>query len=415
MKSLVFVFATDLEHEGYDRVLGIVQDRGGLEAVALAGSYHHSRDLCPHNPVRKIHFMRGEVFFQPCERLYARTRIRPVVSPLVAERDPLKTLIVEAEQRGLGVYVWTNNVHNTNLGSEYQDCTVQNAFGDPIITCLCPANPDVRAYVRALSADLARYPIESLLIESVSYLPYDHGYHHERTLLPLTGVERFLMSLCFCPHCSAAARATGVEVERLRHFVRSELEKAFNGEPTALDDVPLELEAVGALADGAVGRFLAARQTVITTLVAEIVEAVTEVRDISVVFMDMSGGLRGMGSGMTVAEVTEAAPVRAWQDGVDLSAVANTCDGLFVLGYTSDSERLRADLAAYRCLLPTGRPLGVALRPMFPDCRCAADVARLVRAVSEFAPDWLGFYHYGMMRLTSLDWIKLALADGNCG
>ena len=413
MKASIFTFASDLHDEGYDRVLSNVQHRASLQGVGLAVSYHHSRDLFPHNPIRKIHFLEGEVFFRPREDFYARTKIRPVISPLAGEADPLQILTVEAERRGLAVRAWTNNMHNTNLGSQFQDCVVQNAFGDPIITYLCPANPDVRAYVCALSGDIARYAVHTLLLESVNYMPYDHGYHHERTLLPLTAAQRFLMSLCFCAHCMAAARAGAVDVDRVRSVVREELENIFNGAPSTLEDVPLEPSSIGALVDGAMGKFVAVRQRVITTLVAEIVEAVRRVRDIPVVFIDMSGGLRAAGSGMTVAGGTAPAPERAWQDGIDLRAVAVVCSGLLALGYTSDPEQLRADLTAYRALLPRERSLAVALRPMLPDCRSAEDVTRLVRVVRSLEADWIDFYHYGMMPLTSLDSIRQALTDMN--
>jgi hypothetical protein len=211
----------------------------------------------------------------------------------------------------------------------------------------------------------------------------------------------------------AEARAVAVDVDLVLSIVREELENVFKGAPSALDDVPLEPSRIGALVDGAMGAFMAVRQRVITRLVAEIVEAVRRVRDIPVLFIDMSGGLRAAGSGMTVAGGTAPAPERAWQDGIDLRAVAEICNGLLVLGYTSDPEQLRADLAAYRALLPRGRSLAVALRPMLPDCRSAEDVTRLVCVVRNFEADWIDFYHYGMMPLASLDSIRQALADLN--
>ena len=413
MNTSMFVFASDLHDEGYSTVLDNIARRGKLGGVTLACSYHHSRDLFPHNPMRKIAFLRGEVFFQPTEERYSETQIRPIPSPLVAKRDPLQTLCDEAGERGLAVRAWTNNMHNTDLGERYPDCTVQNVFGDAIITCLCPANPDVRAYVAAMSTDIARYPIHSLLLESLGYMPYDHGYHHERTLLPLSGAQRLLMSLCFCPHCRAAGVAAGADMARIQRFVRTELEHVLAGEPSATDGLPLEQAAVGALADGELALFLQARIAVVSSLAQSVVAAVQQVRPIPVVFMELSGGLRGVGSGMTVAGGPTAAPERAWQDGVDVRAVAQACAGLAVLGYTSDAERLGADLAAYRELLPPDRALAVALRPMLPDCQSAADVARLLGIARGFAPDWIDFYHYGLMRLSNLDWVGQALGDIN--
>ncbi len=415
MKSSIYVFASDLHDEGYDRVLGNIRDRGGIQGACLASSYHHSRDLFPHNPAHKISYLEGFVFFQPEEKLYANTKMRPVVSPLVAEQDPLKTLTTEGERRGIIVRVWTNNMHNTNLGTQYPDCVQQNAFGDRLITNLCPSNPDVRAYVTAMSANLARYPIQGLLTETIIHMPFDHGYHHERTGLPLTGTHRYMMSLCFCPHCLAAGRKAGLDMERLRQFVVDEMIHLFNDEHTVLDDIPLDQGAIGALSGGLVGQYIQVRAQIITSLMTQIVEAVKRIRDIPVTFMDMSGGLRGAGSGMSVVGKTPTSPARAWQDGVDFAALAKVCDALSILGYTNDLKQLEADLTAYRQLLPEGYPISVAMRPMPPDSNSAQDVSNLIRVIARAKPEWVEFYHYALMRLSSLDWIKQGLKDNGIG
>ena len=45
-----------------------------------------------------------------------------------------------------------------------------------------------------------------IVAESICYMPFDHGFHHERTPYPLSETTRFFLSLCFCPHCQARAR-----------------------------------------------------------------------------------------------------------------------------------------------------------------------------------------------------------------
>src|SRR5262249_30546651 len=151
------------------------------------------------------------------------------------EEDPLAKLVAAAEKRGMTVKAWTNGMHSTVHASAHPDCAVQNAFGDTYITTLCPANPDVRAYVRAMAADLARYPLEAYMPESVCFMPFDHGYHHERTYVPISPTVKFLLSLCFCPHCRASAAEAGVGIDALQAFVRTETDRALNGEPTVLD------------------------------------------------------------------------------------------------------------------------------------------------------------------------------------
>ncbi len=186
---------TDLVDEGHDAVLDNLQERGGLDGITVACNYHHSRDVFPHNPRHRVIYFTGEHFFEPDRRRYGR--IQPVVSPL-AERDPLRVLVTKARQRGMAVRGWVNFLHNSRLGQRYPECAVANAFGDRYLNALCPANPDCRAYVRAFGGDLGTYGLEAIRAESVGYMPFEHGYHHERCFVPLSPVARFLMGVCFC-------------------------------------------------------------------------------------------------------------------------------------------------------------------------------------------------------------------------
>ncbi|MDP9375931.1 MAG: hypothetical protein M3Q65_26475 [Chloroflexota bacterium] len=408
MRGSIFLFATDLHDEGPEVVLENVQGRGGLGGVTLACAYHHARDLFPHNPVRKVRFLEGgTVFFRPDPRRYERLRIKPQVSRLAAEIDVLGDLIARAGRRGLAVRAWTVYLHNTTLGSRYPECAPRNVFGDPYITNLCPANPDVRAYARALSADLARHGVESIVAESLGWGGFDHGYHHERAFIPLSPVARFLLGLCFCEHCMRAIGAAGVAVERVRGFVRAELERVLDGEPTALPEGEAVREELAALAGGELGPFLAARETIVTGLVAEVREAVEATGATRFVAMDMAGAAKGYATG----EPTGApAPASAWREGLDPARVGKAAHGLAAIGYARDPARLRLDLDAYRALLPARRTLSVALRPMPPDCDAAANLAAKVAVLRGGDVTWADFYHYGFMRLHALDWIREALA-----
>src|SRR5207253_3034253 len=98
----------------------------------------------------------GAVYFRPDTEILRPLRIRPFVSQLCAEQDPLAAVCAEAARRGLRVHAWTVLHHNSRLGAAYPDCTLVNAFGDPYPFGLCPAHPDVRAYTIALVTALAQ-------------------------------------------------------------------------------------------------------------------------------------------------------------------------------------------------------------------------------------------------------------------
>ncbi len=408
MKGSAFLFATDLADEGLEAVLDSLQGRAGLEGVSLACAYHHARDVFPHNPVRKVRYLEGgTVFFRPDSERYRGLRIRPQVSQLAQQVDMLAALVEAASRRGMAVRAWTVFLHNTRLGSQHPDCAIQNAFGDPYITQLCPANPEVRAFAAALAADIARYGVDAILGEALGYLGFDHGYHHERCFIPLSGMARFLFGLCFCQHCLDAAGRAGVDGEQVRGAVRQALEGALAGSPPTFLELEVTWENVAGLAGGQLGSYLRARMQAVTALADAVGRAVRGVRpETTVYFMDMSGAAKGYASGEPAGE---PAPAIAWQDGVDVVAAARAAGGLAAIGYARDPQRLRFDLEAYHDLLPEGIPISVALRPMLPDCDSPTNLAAKVAVVRDARAEWVDFYHYGFMPLDRLDWIRQAL------
>jgi hypothetical protein len=408
MRTSTHIFATDLVDEGYDVALGRVKDLGHLDGVTYAGIYHHARDILPHDPVRKVIFHEGgHAFYRPGKDAYSGP-IRPLVSRLVEDEDPLDRLVREADEAGLAVRVWTNYTHNTTLGQRHPEATIRNAFGDRYITGLCPAHPDVRRYIRDVSADLCRYPIAGLELETVCYLPFAHGYHHERSHYRYSPVAEFLLGLCFCDHCGAAVRREGVEPAGLERDVRDALAGILDGQPSPIDEAPLTETAVGALFSGRLAALLAARRHIVSTLATEVIGVVRDAGDVPVTFMDWSGGLHGYASGEAESE---GAMSRAWQDGVDLDAVVAVCDGLLVLGYTNDRASYEADLARYRARVPDDTELSVAIRPMVPDCASPDEVLARTAIARDQGVAWIEYYHYGLMRLENLRWAGDAVAQ----
>jgi hypothetical protein len=411
MKTSTFLFATDLVDEGIDVVLERLE-QANLDALTMACNYHHSRDVFPHNPVHRVRYMQGGVFFQPEASRYAQLLIKPDVPAWVSDDDPLRNVCRAADRRGLAVRSWTNNTHSTVLASANPSCAIQNAFGDRYINSLCPANPDVRAYVRTLNSDLARYPLDALLVESVCYMPFDHGYHHERCLVPISQLAKFLLGLCFCMHCASKMADEGVNGGALRKHVAEQLDRHLAGDASELDELEFTRGAVEQFAGGDMTAMLAARRSIVTSLIREVKDAVAAVSSAPVMVMEWSGGLRGAGMGMPVGDTSSAAPDRAWQDGVDLQSVRAVSDGVGVLGYVGGVGELRRDLEAYRSLLGPKTPLSVALRPMPPDCNSAAELGEKVAFLRDFGADWVEFYHYGFMRLRNLEWVAEALKGG---
>ena len=405
-----YLFAQDLHDEGVDLVLDRLQS-SGLNGATMAAAYHHSRDVFPHNPRHKVLYLEGgAVFFHADRARYSATRLQPHIAAIAREADPLKRLTEAAARRAMHVGGWVVFLHNSRLGFQYPDCTPENAFGDRLLNCLCPAHPEVRAYARALAGDVARYQLRTIELEALSYMPFDHGYHHERSFIRLSPNVRFLLGLCFCADCLAAARGAGVDGERVRERVRTAVGAVFESAARETHELDVEKQRLRDECDGELGRFLDVRQTVVTSLVAEVATAIhAESPDTRVVFLDPSGATLGFATGRPTTQ--QSAASIAWRDGVDLAAVAGASDGLGVLAYFADLDRFERELSVYEHLMPSRRSLEVLLRPMLPDADSPEALTAKIARLRQLGVQDVSFYHYGFMRLESLDWIRSALAS----
>ncbi|MDQ6721931.1 MAG: hypothetical protein M3003_14210 [Candidatus Dormibacteraeota bacterium] len=401
----MFAFATDLMDEGMAAVLDNVAGRAGLGGVTMAAAYHHGRDIFPHNPARKVHFLEGgSVFFQPDPNRYRGLTLQPRVSRLALESDVLANLGQEAAARSLRIRAWTVYLHNYTLGEAHPECACRNAFGDAHLTDLCPANPEVRGYVKALTADIASKGVAMVAAESLHFHGLEHGFHHERYFIELGAFGRYLLGLCFCEHCMAAARERGVNAESLRTETRRELERRFDAQPDPEEPATVR-ERVGTFAGGELSAYIETRSETVVSLVAEAaLSAASEGAGFA--FIDLSGAVKGYATGRPEGD---PAPATAWQFGIDIAGVAAACGQVEAIGYAADPERLRLDLAAYRSIIGPDRRLSVILRPMAPDCDSAENLAAKLAVARESGVTEAGFYHYGFMRLESLDLIRSAL------
>jgi hypothetical protein len=399
-----FAFATDLHDEGIETVLDNVQYRAGLGGLTVAAVYHEARDLFPHNPVRRLRFLEGGVtYFRPDPTRYRGLAIQPRMSALARETDILSELCDAAERRGLDVHAWTVFLHTDWVVGGSEEHAERTAFGDPCLTELCPSNPDVRGYVRALSGDVARLGVKTIVAESLHYHPIEHGYHHERYFLHLGARTRFLLGLCFCRHCLVAARAAGVDTDAVHRFARDELQRVFDGASDA--STTLELDEARALAGGEMAGYLKERERVVWTLAAEAAEAAAA-QGTRLVFMDFSGSVKGYTTGQPTGG---PAPEIAWTLGADLKHLARACGGLEAIAYAADPNRIRFDLDAYRELLPPGGSLSAALRPMPPDCDSVENLAAKLDLCRQLGLERVDLYHYGLAPLAALDRIREAL------
>ncbi len=403
MRTSVYLFESDLIDEGFEAALDNVAGRGGLGGINIAAAYHHGRDIFPHSPVRKVRFLEGgTIFFHPDESRYGET-LRPVVSSLSMDADVLALAVEAAGRRSMEVHAWTVYCHNTRLGTMHPELTMHNAFGDPYLSDLCPSHPEVQAFAKGLTADIASHGVQSILAESLHFGLFQHGHHHERYFIDLSPVAMFLMGLCFCEYCLTASASLGVDADRVRQYVSYEIQAIFDGKTTT-GDPDLDESAIRSAVNGEMGRYLDSRADTVTKLTGE-VTAIARDHGARVAFIDPSGAMKGYATGHPTGA---PAPESAWVFGADLRAIGAVAD-IEAVAYAADPARVRLDLEFYNRLLSSDSELTAALRPMLPDCDSVENLELKLRAAASIGVSRIDFYHYGFMPLVVLDRIREAL------
>jgi hypothetical protein len=400
LDSSVFAFAVDVADEGPDMLAATAGDRAGVTGISLAVAYHHARDIFPHNPKRSVYFHEGgTVFFHPESERYGK--IRPARGTLAADRDLLRELCTAGEKREMDTRAWTVYLHNSRLGSMHPDDAPRNALGDRFPTELCPARPEVRRYAVALTADIGRYPIRSIMAEALHFRTIEHGFHHERYFLDLGTVARFLLGVCFCDSCLDAGEAVGVDGDHVRRSVADQLREWL--EAGSGGHGPADRDEIGQLASGEMAGYLRSRERTVTSLVAD-VQAAATATGIRLTFSAHGGSAK---AGKTQSSDSTDT---AWMLGVDVPEVATVVDEFEILGYATDTAAIDRTVTEYARVIGDRADIAVALRPMWPDTTSAAALTDRMQVAADRGASRVDFYHYGLMPTRSLDWIGTAVA-----
>lgn len=226
----LFVYPWDLAEE-MELLLGWMK-KAGLNTLCLAANYHHGWIIRTHSRHRRAYLTEGDVsYFHPQPSLYDRTCLVPSPAALGAGKNWLAEA-AEAAGPELRLVAWVIGCHHTTFGLAHPQLTVHNVYGDSLPHALCPAQSEVREYLKALCLDLARnYPLWGIQLESFGWMGVAHGHHHERNLIGFTPFELDLLSLCFCEACCAEAGQAGIEVEKVKAEVRAVLDGALQAAP----------------------------------------------------------------------------------------------------------------------------------------------------------------------------------------
>lgn len=381
--AVMWTYPWDLADERPARALDAIAGVAGMDGVALAASYHLATYFLPHNPVRPLYYGEdGMVLFRPNDVLYSGSALRPRVSDTVTGGDYLPRLVEAVRERGLEYTAWLVYCYNHYLARTHPACAKQDALGNRYLSQLCPAHPDVRAYFLALTRDvLEQTRPDHVYVESLSYLRYDYGFLNPKVLSPIGERCGFLLGLCFCPHCRAAAGEQGVDAgtlaDEIAGYLRAHLPllpSEFGADPGPAD-AAWQREVFG----GRLRAFLGARAEKATSLFEELAAMIRR-----------SGARVGM-------NVPHAGAVAV--SGLLPERVVPLLDRARVGFPDAGAEHA---LAAQKGLLTPGAELHVSTRPaQSPD---GDSYVGRISACRAAGADVFSAYNYGLLRPAHLRW-----------
>jgi len=380
MRIHMFCYLWDLVDEGVDEVLDRLHGEAGMTGISVTTQYHRVDQLRPHLPGRSARFRsEGGAQFQFARDDYVSTRMRPVAAEWLGKSNPLSRVAAACRARKMSLRAWHVSCHNPATVTRYPEHAVKDVFGERHPDWLCPADLEVREWLRCQVEDLTRhYPFEAVELESACFPTRWMVGPSWKAGLRLGEVDRWLLSLCFCESCRQLAARDGLDVMGVVDSVRRHLEALFEtGRPTSgpIDAFVAERPDLSAFVDW--------RCRQVTGLI-ELLRRACPVR-------------------LVVYRVGD----RFW-GGNDFAALASHCDVLMPLFYEADPEAMAECVARARREAGAADRVALAISACEPACQTAAMLVAGMKRAAELGIRVVNVYNYGLMPLARIDWLNHA-------
>ena len=214
------VGAVSFVDEGTEKVLDILQERGGVNTLFLAvftygrgiaGRQIPGQPLPDHGKQEYDLNFHGGNFATPHPQYYRNTVLQNLRAPDHGNLDILAEVLPAAKKRGMKVICWLEDVFRDDLPNiqKVQEVDLHGRNADT----LCVNNPDYRNFLTGLVEDYARsYDIDGIMwgSERQGALCDSLGATHDTPPIDPGNVT------CFCQFCQSKAKARGINPERAR-------------------------------------------------------------------------------------------------------------------------------------------------------------------------------------------------------
>ena len=214
------VGAVSFVDEGTDKVIDLLQDRGGIDTIYLT-TFTYGRGLAgrqiPGHPFpdhgsqesdeKTFH---GGNYAIPHPEFYRDTVLKQTRAPDHGDLDIVAQVLPAAKKRGMRVICSIEDVFRSDVPGVKEVAEVDLQGRRTGTLCLC--HPEVRAFWTGLATDLCKsYDIDGVLFFNERNGPLLNalGASHAQSIASSRVT-------CFCEHHQRAAKARGIDFERAR-------------------------------------------------------------------------------------------------------------------------------------------------------------------------------------------------------
>lgn len=377
----IYAFLHAFQKDNVSQVLSELRE-SGFTGVNLALNYHASRDIFWSNGPQVVYLKEGFHYYKPNDIFYKDTEFFPNRESTYENSALFEKISDAGADFNLKINAWAVYFHNLELARDKPEFTVTNVFGNHFLTDICPSSPQAQNYAFSLTKDLCSRGIYSLLLESIRFHNFDHGYHHERLFINISDVTRFLFYLCFCRYCEMNFQNLGFNVISLKKKIIEVLNLALNAEHDPWLHLKLSKNLLAEVVGHGILDYLNIREGIVTGIYARISNICKESGVISK-FLDPSMLLNGD---------SENPLENSWIAGLnvkEINQVIDICEGVYFSKDSINNTHIYKNSEAKR--------LGASLTPLYPFMENEHQLSRLLQKLIEDGFLDFDFYAYNLM------------------
>lgn len=382
MDFAMWAYPWDIRDEGIPATVERLTD-AGINEINLATNYHAVHSFSPTNPGQRSYFAQASSYFQPSAEVYGD--LTPVPAEQMGDNDWVAEITHSLDDSPISVNAWAVGCHNSRLGLSHPDLTITSPHGDSLPFGLCPSQPAVRAYLMGLVLDLSsRWEFNRIELESFDYF-FGSGlsWHHDKVFVDLGKLGAFLLGLCFCDECRAAAADDGIDVDAVQQTCVETIDAISAGKlPSSLD--PLQWIR----SHPRVAEYVSTRERILEDLYADLRDTVETELGYTIGMLDIGD---------------------EWLFGADLTSLGSHVDYYTALAYESSGTAAAASIRAADAVTQDV-PIHAGIQPGPPVVDDGKTVSEIVADLVKTGTDRISFYNFGPLPDRSFDWIKDATA-----